>query len=342
MSKRSGALQEMAFCGLDVSAATLSAAVQPEGSERIEQHEFANTAAGHRQLIAWLGKQATRVRVTLEATGVYSLDAALALDAAEGIEVAVLNPKQARRFAETLGRSKTDRADAMALAEYSLRMRFVRWQRPSMRALELRAIARHIGTLSAERTSLHNRLHAASSSSAAPACVRQQLKRSIAHMDKAIVRMRAEALARVKQDPALWRKFELLIGVRGIGETSAVQLLSELAGLDPAMTARQWVASSGLDPVEQSSGSSVRKPARISRHGNRYLRRALYMPALVAVQRDPHCQAFYLALQARHKTKLQALMAVARKLLHAIFGIFKTGTQYDGAKLFPQIKLPTS
>ncbi len=117
MGKRSGAVHGMAFCGLDVSAASLAAAVQPEGSERIEQHEFANTAAGHRQLIAWLLKQAARVRVTLEATGVYSLDVALALDEAEGIEVAVLNPKQARRFAETLGRSKTDRADAIALTE---------------------------------------------------------------------------------------------------------------------------------------------------------------------------------------------------------------------------------
>jgi hypothetical protein len=58
---------------LDVSAARLAAAVQPEGSERVEQRDFANTASGHRQLIAWLLKQAARVRVTLEATGVYSL-----------------------------------------------------------------------------------------------------------------------------------------------------------------------------------------------------------------------------------------------------------------------------
>jgi hypothetical protein len=36
---------------------------------------------------------------------------------------------------------------------------------------------------------------------------------------------------------------------------------------------------------------------------------------------------------------MQALMAVARKLLHAIFGIFKTNTPYDGAKLFPLINI---
>jgi transposase len=120
-----------------------------------------------------------------------------------------------------------------------------------------------------------------------------------------------------------------------------VQLLGELAGLDPEMTVRQWVAYSGLDPVHQVSGSSVHKPSRISRHGNSHLRRALYIPALAGVRHDPHMRVFYELLQSRHKTKLQALVAVARKLLHAIFGIFKTGTDYNGAKLFPYL-IPTS
>jgi len=60
------------------------------------------------------------------------------------------------------------------------------------------------------------------------------------------------------------------------------------------------------------------------------------MPALVAVRWDPHIKAFYEALLTRHKSKLQALMAVARKLLHAIYGIFKSRAPYDGRKLFPQ------
>jgi len=61
------------------------------------------------------------------------------------------------------------------------------------------------------------------------------------------------------------------------------------------------------------------------------------MPALVAVQHDPHLKAFYELLQSRHKAKLQALVAVARKLLHAIYGIFRSQTPYDGNKLFPAL-----
>jgi transposase len=274
--------------------------------------------------------------VSLEATGIYSLDVALALDLAENIEVAVLNPKIANRFAQTLRRSKTDAADAVALAEYSRRMQFVAWQRPGRIELELRAISRHIVTLTDEHTRLSNRLHAAEVSETTPRCVRQDLKQSIDGLKKRIAKLRKAALALVEQNEILKMKFKQLIGIPGIAETSALQLLGELAPLDPQMTARQWVAHSGLDPAHQVSGSSVHKPSRISRHGNRYLRRALYMPALVGARFDPHLKAFYLHLQARHKTKLQALMAVSRKLLHAIFGIFKNGTSYDGRKLFPQ------
>jgi transposase len=114
--------------------------------------------------------------VSLEATGIYSLDLALALDLAASIEVAVLNPKMANRFAQTLRRSKTDAADAVALAEYSRRMQFVAWQRPGRIELELRAISRHIVTLTDEHTRLSNRRHAAEVSATSPRCVRQDLK----------------------------------------------------------------------------------------------------------------------------------------------------------------------
>jgi len=332
-------VSSQAFCGIDVSAAMLAAAVQRVDREGVEQREFANSAAGHKQLIGWLLKRGAAVRVSLEATGIYSMDVALALERTGGIEVAVLNPRTVHQFSQAVRRSKTDKADAMALAEYSLRMPFVPWRRPSPIVLELRALSRHIAALSKDHTRLSNRLHAAEGSAATPRCVRQDLNRSMDGLRKRILRLRKQAVAMVRQDAELLRKFQLLVAMPGIAETSAVQLLSELAGLDPEMSARQWVAHSGLDPAHRVSGTSVHPPSHISRRGSSYLRRALDMPALVGVCCDPYLKAFYRNLQGRQKTKLQALMAVARKLLHAIFGIFKTGTPYDGAKLFPQLIL---
>jgi transposase len=327
------------FCGVDVSAATLAVAVQPELGPGCQQREFANTAAGHRRLIAWLGRLGARARVSLEATGIYSLDLAVALARSEGVEVAVLNPRRVRQFARTLGRSKTDAADAVALAEYSRRMPFQAWQAPPAHALELRAISRHIATLVAQQAQLKNRLHAAEASAATPRCVRQDLRRSMAGLDKRVARLRRQAEAVVRSDSGMERKFEHLLGVPGIARASAIALLGELAGLDPEMTVRQWVAHSGLDPAHHLSGSSVHPPSRISRQGNGHLRRALYMPALAAIRCDPHLKAFYHLLQSRQKANLQALVAVARKMLHAIFGIFKNNHPYDGARLFPNLNV---
>jgi len=336
MNKRSNAVEAIVFCGIDVSAATLAVAVQAH-DRAIEQREFANSASGRKALIAWLCKPKSPVRVALEATGIYSLDLAVALDAAEGIEVAVLNPKAVNRFAQTLRRSKTDKADAQTLAEYSRRMPFVAWRAPDREGLRLRTISRPIDGLTVQHTREKNRLHAAEGSAATPRCVVQDLKRSLTALQKRIVRLRGNAVALVKADDGMRQRFELLISMPGIAEISALQLLGELAPLSEEMSVRQWVAHSGLDPAHEVSGSSVHRPSRISRTGNRHLRRALYMPALVAVQRDPHMKAFYELLQSRHKAKLQALIAVARKLIHAIYGIFKSNNPYDGRKLFPNL-----
>jgi len=168
------------------------------------------------------------------------------------------------------------------------------------------------------------------------------LKRSLASLHKRILKLRRDAIALVRADDTLRQRFERMTSIPGIAQLSALHLLGELAALAPELSVRQWVASSGLDPAHHDSGTSVHRPARISRAGNRHLRKALYMPALVAIQHDPHLRAFYTTLVARHKAKMQALIAVARKLLHAIYGIFKTQTPYNGAKLFPNLQIHTS
>jgi hypothetical protein len=117
--------------------------------------------------------------------------------------------------------------------------------------------------------------------------------------------------------------------------------LGELGVLAPDLEARQWVAYAGLDPRHYTSGTSVHKKPRISKAGNKHMRHALFMPALVAVQHDPHLRAFYQHLLAKGKFKMQALVAVMRKLLHALHAMFKNHQPYDGSKLFRIPSIPT-
>jgi transposase len=338
MNKPVSIFTSTVYCGIDVSASCLAIALI-ELDCSLSKTEFANSAGGHKALLAWLNKRDARVRVSLEATGIYSLGLALALDAEPSIDLAVLNPKLVNRFAQTLRRSKTDAADAVVLAEFSQRMPFTPWQRPGLQQLRLPTIGRYIESLVVDLAEVKNRLHAAASALTTPRTILVDLRQAQAALLRRLVKMRREAMKPVQAEVALRVRFRLLVSIPGIAEISALQILSELVLLSPAMTVRQWVAYSGLDPVHQVSGTSVHKPSRISRAGNRHLRRALYMPTLSAVRYDPHMRAFYQALRERHKTGLQALMAVERKLLHAIYGIFKSGRPYDGRRLFPQIQL---
>jgi hypothetical protein len=76
MSKRSIQIQETLYCGIDVSAKSLTVAIQ-RVDQPVEQKNFPNHPNGHRTLIVRLRKAKAPVRVSLEATGIYSLDLAL-------------------------------------------------------------------------------------------------------------------------------------------------------------------------------------------------------------------------------------------------------------------------
>ncbi len=153
-------------------------------------------------------------------------------------------------------------------------------------------------------------------------------------MERRIERLEATGLAVIDALPGLKAKFARLVSIHGIAAASAMRLMAELLVLPEDMRAPQWVAHAGLDPRPLDSGTSIHKPRRISKVGNRYLRAALYMPALVAIQREPQVKAFYDKLIVAGKKPLQAIVAVMRKLLHAIWGMLKHDQNFDGSKFY--------
>src|SRR5438874_7347657 len=327
-------MDKMEACGNEVSAAELVVAWGGEKKE-VREQRFANTAAGHKMLLRALTRGWKRVRAVMEATGLYGLDVALVLSEEAGVELMMANPRAVRHFAQAMmQRSKNDRLDAAVLWEFAARMPFHRWVRPGANTLALWAIARRLEVLTKQRTAEKNRQHAAQISLAAPAIVRKEIARSLLELQRAILRLRREALRCVAAEAQLQQRYELLCSIPGVGAVSAIQVLAELAMLPEDRDVRQWVAFAGLDPREYSSGTSVRKQTRISKVGNRHLRHALYMPALVACRYEPHVRDFYQRLLKRGKKKRQALLAVARKLLHAIYGMFRTLQPFDGTRLF--------
>lgn len=318
--------------GIDVSQGWLDVALHYAGSEH--EQRFANTAAGHRQLLKWLRQFRGRLRIALEATGLYSLDIALALQAAHHA-VMVVNPRAARDFARALfQRTTTDRIAAATLREFAARMPFVPWQPPAPAIRELRAVARRMAALVAERAAEKNRLHALHATADTPAVVARDVAGNIRALTRRVAQLLRAAKTVIAAHPSLQRPYVQLRSIKGVGPASAVHLLGELLVLPPDMSAKQWVAHAGLDPHWQQSGTSVQTVARLSKQGNSRLRAGLFMPALVARRWQANVAAFGDHLAARQKKPLQVLAAIMRKLLHAIHGMLRTNTLFQGEKFY--------
>ena len=130
------------------------------------------------------------------------------------------------------------------------------------------------------------------------------------------------------------RPFERLLTIKGVAQLSAMRIIAEVFVMPSNLRPEQWVAQAGLDPRTRESGSSVDKPRFISRMGNKHLRYALYMPALVATKFNPTVCAFYQKLIAACKKKKQALVAVMRKLLRSIWGMIQYDQDFENDKFY--------
>jgi transposase len=284
-------------------------------------------------LIKALGGSPRPVRVVVEATGIYFLDLACEL-AAAGIAVMVVNPKATHHFAEAiLQRRKTDPVDAAMLREFGRRMDFVPWQPPRPELFAFRALAREAQRLSKAVAAAKNRLHAITATRLAPEALIGALERQIAHNQALIDELIAAALAQSESIPELARWVAHTDSVPGFAAKAAVFVVGELAVLPP-MTARQWVAQAGLDVREECSGTSLARPPRLSKRGNKRLRESLFYPALTAARCCPAATAFVERLVARGKTRLQAIVALMRKLLHALHAMWRHDEDFDAQKLF--------
>lgn len=321
--------------GIDVSAKTLQVALRSLTGE-IRDLEFTNDAAGHRKLVGLLTKGGHAARVCLEATSLYGLDAAIALSQAK-VAVMIVNPKAARRFAEAMmRRAKTDRVDARALLEFVLRMEFVAWSPPSEDRLSLRMYSRRIADLVVTRTAEKNRLHALGATQTTPQAILDDVTASISAIEVRIDALVTAAHGIIRADPDLAAECDAVMSVPGVAERSAVALLGELALLPADMTAREVVAHAGLDPRPKESGSSVHGKRVISKVGSASLRGALHMPTLVAIRFAPVVRRIYEAMLEAGKPKMVAIVALSRRLLHAIWHLLRTRGTFDPARFSPR------
>jgi transposase len=302
--------------GLDVAKKSVQAELRTSGNK--VRFGFANNARGFTQLAGILHQHnAAKVWAGLEATGAYSHALALWLHG-QGHRVSLLNPRRVKYYAHSAGkRNKTDLLDAAIIADFVCAHQPVCWQPPTLEVAQLQALVRRREELCLMLQAEKNRLEAVAPN------VRCSLERIIAMLSAEKTRLEKLITQQIGSHQQLSRDHQLLCSIKGIGSLTAAILLAEMARPGQVERARQAAAHAGLVPRREVSGTSVRRNRGLGKEGNRYLRKALYMPALVAIKYNAPLRHFAFRLRAAGKPKMSIVCAVMRKLIHIAFGVLK-------------------
>ena len=308
--------------GIDVAKAHVDVCVLGASSG---VQRFANDADGHSALAAALLPLGASL-VVMEATGGYEAALACALQAS-GLPVAVLNPRQARDFARSMGRlAKTDAVDARMLAEMAAVLvrredlaRFVRPVADECQQWLAALVTRRrqlLAMLGSERQRLQitpRKLHP--SIEAIIAAIKAQLD----ELDAQMVRHVHEHFSALDG---------LLQSTSGIGPVASATLIAQLPELG-RLNRREIAALVGVAPMSNDSGN--RKGRRRVQGGRFEIRRVLYMATLTAARYNPVIRAFYERLKAAGKLPKVALVACMRKLLTMLNAMVRTGKPWDAS-----------
>lgn len=310
--------------GVDVAKATLEVAL----SDRLATSSYANDEEGHAALLACLEQLRTQDLqiglIVLEATGGHEAEIAWALQLA-GWPVVVVNPRQARDFARSMGKlAKTDRIDAQVLAQFGQTL----LQRPDLARL-IKPLAderqRMLQAMVTRRRQLLAMRVAEQQRAAGPD---RRMRKSLNIMLKALDR----ELARLEQQMQVFigehhaELLALLGEVKGVGKATISTLLAEVPELGE-LSGREISALVGVAPINRDSGTLRGK--RTIFGGRPQVRKVLFMAAMVATRFNPVIKAFYDRLVAAGKPKKLAITACARKLLTILNAMAKARKPFN-------------
>jgi transposase len=317
------------WIGIDVSKANLIACLIRSPGKPIVK-EFKNDPSGFAKLLRWaMSFKGEQLHFCMESTGPYSLQIATFLAEAEqtvSVKVSVANPARIKYFGMSKGiLNKTDKADARLIALYCKEQSPEPWRQSRPEVRQLIALMRRLAAVQEHLNQEKNRLQEPGLLKE----VQRSIKTLIRQLEAEIRRLEKSILDHIDRHPDLKADKELLLSIKGIGNATAHWILAELPDTSQFENATSAAAYAGLCPTEYSSGTSVKRKTRLSKAGNKHLRRALYMPAISAIRFNPIVADLYNRLVARGMNHKAALGAAMRKLLMLAYGVLKTRTNFD-------------
>lgn len=321
--------------GVDVSqkelVVTLGRLTENLSLDLYLRRKFANKETGFAAMLKWFRKhtiEGSPFRVVLEATGVYHEKFIYYLDD-HGIDLTVVLPNKISNYLRTLSvKTINDDTCADAIAMFGLERKLENWKRPNKMYKTLLQLTRERDQIVDERVVIKNQIHAEKSEVYPNQKSLQRLSKRLQLLNKQEKEIKSDIENCLRNDESLRKIVDRICTIPGIGMLTAVTILGETNGFELVRNKKQLTSYAGLDVKEKQSGTSVKGKPKISKKGNRHIRKAMHFPALSAIRHDQYYKSFFARLVARHGIKMKAVTAVQRKLLELTFILFKNESVY--------------
>ncbi len=248
----------------------------------------------------------------------------------KGYDVSIVLPNKISNYIRTLEiKTVTDKTCAEAIARFGLERELDNWKQPNETYRKLQQLTRERGQIVDERTMVKNRLHAEMSEAYPNENSIGRMKHLINFLNTQEQQIKKEIKELADSKPEIQQEVKRISTIPGMGVLTATIILAETNGFELIRNKKQLTSYAGMDIKEILSGTSVKGKPRISKRGNRYIRRSLHLPALSAVKHNPIHRQVYTRLISKHGIKMKALMAIERKMLELSYILFKNKTEYN-------------
>lgn len=319
--------------GIDISQSSFTACIclrQDKGEVSFsEVKNFKNEKTGFNQLLRWVRKfcdSEAELVFLMEATGVYYENLAYHLHQLKN-KVHVVLPNTSKHYFSSLNiKTKTDKIDAKILSQFGVERKHKEWQAPKAIYLKLRNLTRYSVQLQEQKTAINNIKHSKEASHEVQSFILNANKALVKEIDKQLKNCISQIEKLIESDSELTAKVEKLMSIKGVGLITIATIIAETLGFEQTQNAKQLASYAGYDVVEKESGTSIKGKTRISKKGNRYIRNALYFPAMVACRFNPILKENYIRIIQKKESKMVGQVAIQRKLLLLIYTLWKNDT----------------
>ncbi|MBK6730405.1 MAG: IS110 family transposase [Bacteroidetes bacterium] len=301
-------------------------------SKEVYAHKvFSNKASGIMALLKWVKKNSLEnvdVHFVMEATGVYHEKLAYFLDE-KGYSVSIVLPNKISNYMRTLEtKTITDKTCSHAITLFGLERQLDTWQRPKAIYKCLLQLTRERDQIVAERSMVKNQLHAEQVEALPNLRSIKRLKQRIKFLNQQEQEIKNDIDVSLEEEKDIQAQIKNITTIPGVGKLTAVIVLAETNGFELIRNKKQLSSYAGFDIKEKQSGTSIKSKPRISKKGNRHLRKAMHLPSLSTVKHDENYKEVYKRIVSKHGIKMKALIAIQRKMLELIYTLYKNKTSY--------------